>query len=86
MSGRGGTSVGLVGPAVSARPAGRRGYLVLLAFGAAAASGAISLGAPAEVVLWSAVGFTGVLVTTRLLIGFDSARLGRRPDSTTHRR
>jgi hypothetical protein len=45
---------------------------VLPAFGAATASGAMSLGAPADVVLWTAAGFTGVLLVTRLVMGLGA--------------
>ncbi|MFA1541794.1 hypothetical protein [Actinomadura monticuli] len=81
----GGATAGPPGPAVSARRAGRRRYLVLSAFGAAAMSGAISLGAPAEVVLWTAAGFTGVLLATGVLIGLDAFRPTKQANSTSHR-
>lgn len=78
-----GTKAGPPAPAVSARPAGRWRYLALPAFGMAAASGAMSLGAPADVVLWTAAGFTGVLLATWLVIGLDAVRPGRRADSAS---
>jgi hypothetical protein len=59
---------------------------VLPASGAAVASGAISLGAPAGVVLWTAAGVTGVLLAMRLLIGLDQARTRKRANSTLHQK
>ncbi len=82
-TGRGRTA-GPSGPAVSARPAGRW-HVALAAFGAAAASGAISLGAPAEPVLWTAAGFAVVLAVTRLLIGLDAARPTKHGNSASPR-
>ncbi|GAA1898208.1 hypothetical protein [Actinomadura bangladeshensis] len=58
---------------------------MLPAFGAAAASGAMSLGAPADVVLWTAAGLTGVLLLTRLLIGSGAARPAKPAGSAAHR-
>ncbi|GAA1835336.1 hypothetical protein [Actinomadura chokoriensis] len=57
---------------------------MLPAFGAAAASGAMSLGAPADVVLWTAAGFTGVLLVTRLLIGLGALRPTKQAKAASH--